>query len=445
MEFLTVITTVYALAKGISDWLDERAEKDATVKKISTIVFQIRNVLHPLHSMRAVDHVERPLFDSVASVGDTLKRTQEHLLVWEYKRSRKVIAFFSPSIVTKELEEDERQLNQQLIILLTSIAVVGYVDRRQRQNAPLVVGPAPQPASSTTGGVLGTIRNAEVREFWRGYMGDQVSLIPSDDFRTRLSMWLGMELSPAAWLTLDFRLDEFGIGGVTPSNLDHLVGSGSFREAILEFIKEGTARSDYTVIRSKQGSVTHVPRLPLLLWVDDHPHNNDYEVAHALKLGINVVQLTSTPLAKAWIESNEEFLRRNASPATIRVISDDFRQEPTVSTFLNISAGENILRYLRGHGYRIPVLIYTGSSLRQTTYVKNYEMAAVDLYDVTGEDKIAFKWKYGAMETTLVFSLRLGSGFLYQFSNPVNSDSDGSTIAFLATQSVDASLGLGCL
>ncbi|RDB27644.1 hypothetical protein Hypma_003168 [Hypsizygus marmoreus] len=368
MEFLPVATAVYALAKGISDWLNERAEKDATAKKISAIASQIQTVLHPFQSMREVDHVERPLFDSVTSVGDTLKRTQEHLLIWEYKRSRKVIAFFSPSIVTKEL-------NQQLIILLTSIAVVGYVDHRQRQNARLVVGPAPQPASSTTDGVLETIRNAEVKEFWRGYMGDHMALIPHDDFRTRLSMWLGMELSPSAWLTLDFRLDEFGIGGVTPSNLDHLVGSGSFREAILECIREGTARSDYTFFKSKQDTVADMPRLPLLLWIDDTPSNNGYQVSNAVELGINVVQLTSTALAKDWIESNAEFLKRNDNPALIRVISDNIRPDPTFNALVNISAGEHILRYIRGHGYRIPVLIYTGSSVRQTIYVKKYEMA----------------------------------------------------------------------
>ena len=44
--------------------------------------------------------------------------------------------------------------------------------------------------------------------------------------------------------------------------------------------------------------------LPLLVWIDDNPINNISEVAHARELGINVIQLTSTALAKAWIEEH---------------------------------------------------------------------------------------------------------------------------------------------
>jgi hypothetical protein len=44
--------------------------------------------------------------------------------------------------------------------------------------------------------------------------------------------------------------------------------------------------------------------LPLLVWIDDNPTNNIREVAHAHELGINVIQLTSTALAKAWIEEH---------------------------------------------------------------------------------------------------------------------------------------------
>lgn len=42
---------------------------------------------------------------------------------------------------------------------------------------------------------------------------------------------------------------------------------------------------------------------------------------------------------------------------------------------LNLSAGENILRYLRGRQYYISVLIYTGRSVKQTTYVRDYHLA----------------------------------------------------------------------
>lgn len=45
-------------------------------------------------------------------------------------------------------------------------------------------------------------------------------------------------------------------------------------------------------------------KLPLLVWIDDNLINNTSEVAHAHELNINVIQLTSTALAKAWIEEH---------------------------------------------------------------------------------------------------------------------------------------------
>jgi single-stranded DNA-specific DHH superfamily exonuclease len=52
-----------------------------------------------------------------------------------------------------------------------------------------------------------------------------------------------------------------------------------------------------------ENSITEI-KLPLLVWIDDNPINNIYEASYARELGINVIQLTSTALAKAWIKEN---------------------------------------------------------------------------------------------------------------------------------------------
>ncbi|RDB27651.1 hypothetical protein Hypma_003167 [Hypsizygus marmoreus] len=372
MEFLSVATAVYGLACAINDWLDQREEKDDTVKQISVTISQIQKILQPFSTMQAADHVERPLFDSVASVGDTMKRTQEHLFVWEYKRTRRIVAFLSPSVVIKQLKDDERQLDRGMMMLLTSIAVVGFVDRR-RQQRPRPVDDRPPPA--TAGSILESISNHDVREFWSGYIGEQISLVPSDEFRARLGIWLKGEISAEAWLTLNLRLDEFGIGGVTPSNLDSFIGDGRLEDVVHSFIKESNAISRYKLKTPKNVQPADTPRLPLLICIDDNPINIDDEVKHALTFGINVVQLTSTALAKAWIDANKEFLKCNDDPSLIRVISDNHRTESTTNPFLNLAAGENILRYLRGHQLKIPVLIYAASSISLTTYVEQYQGA----------------------------------------------------------------------
>lgn len=45
-----------------------------------------------------------------------------------------------------------------------------------------------------------------------------------------------------------------------------------------------------------------------------------------------------------------------------------------------MSAGESILRYLRGHGYKAPVLVYCGQSILLTQYVMAYSRAASTEY-----------------------------------------------------------------
>jgi hypothetical protein len=78
-----------------------------------------------------------------------------------------------------------------------------------------------------------------------------------------------------------------------------------------------------------------------------------------------------------------DFLRSNDTVNRIRFISDNARFEIDSrkefqwreSAFLNISAGENILRYLRGRRYTVPVLVYCGQSINATQYVRSYENA----------------------------------------------------------------------
>ena len=64
----------------------------------------------------------------------------------------------------------------------------------------------------------------------------------------------------------------------------------------------------------------------------------------------------------------------------IRFISDNHRDEHGSNVYLNYAAGENILRYLRGHHYHAPVLIYTGWSVRLTDYVTDYHLAGSTEY-----------------------------------------------------------------
>ena len=64
----------------------------------------------------------------------------------------------------------------------------------------------------------------------------------------------------------------------------------------------------------------------------------------------------------------------------IQYITDNARWEAVSNgssggLSLNMSAGETILRYLRGRNLKAPVLVYCGGSIPLTTYVMEYSRA----------------------------------------------------------------------
>jgi len=157
---------------------------------------------------------------------------------------------------------------------------------------------------------------------------------------------------------------------------------------------EKPAALDASLIQAVPG---HELRTPLLVWIDDGPENIAYEVAEARRMGIYVIEMTSTAMAKAWVDANlckfifsfnsplkystlanrTAFLRNNDHPSRLRFISDNVRLEttPGAGTYLNPTAGECFLRYLRGRFFISPVLIYTGWSIDSTRYVESYDAA----------------------------------------------------------------------
>ena len=170
---------VYTLATGIRVWIDLRAEKERTVEEISATISRIQNILLVLKTIQSID---KPVLDSVHSIGDALKRTKEHLLVWEYKRTHRLSSLFGPSTTLGQLKGDARRLDQQLILLLTSLAVVQYNYSQSGNSSSSVsselgssvvlAGATGSPATA-----LDLVESKEVKEFWCGYVGEKVRLV----------------------------------------------------------------------------------------------------------------------------------------------------------------------------------------------------------------------------------------------------------------------------
>lgn len=124
---------------------------------------------------------------------------------------------------------------------------------------------------------------------------------------------------------------------------------------------------------------------PWLLRVDDVPSNSSKEIIYVERsTGVKVFTFPSTASLKVWMATHETQLRERDRTNSLRFISNNNRWElnarwqrgsGTGSSFLDLSAGETILRYLRGRKFRAPVLVHCDVSLPSTIYVMEYENA----------------------------------------------------------------------
>ncbi|OBZ70007.1 hypothetical protein A0H81_09916 [Grifola frondosa] len=383
MDPLSIVSGVLSTAIVILKWIQQREAKNESLRELSLTVSRICDILAPLQSPNArmppnpksrftanvvgsvstdtIPHLDQTIVSCLQDMGETLSSVKEHLSLWKEKRSPAVLllAFLSPSTVLDQLIADEQKLSRRLVVLSFALQVSTFHSSR---GAIPSADPSP----------LDVIMNTEVRVFWHDRIGPQVSCAPAQSFCRAIGDWLNTLLDKITCDTLLLRLDEYAIGGITPSSLDRFVGSRSIREAIACLGVVQVSPVDVAFESVDPSTVR-----PLLVWIDDHPENSTREVDYARDLGITVISIRSTAAAKVWIEANEALLRRTESVKRLRFISDNNRWESDqqASDYLNLSAGETMLRYLRGRLYTAPILIYCGASIVRTQYVLSYHRA----------------------------------------------------------------------
>lgn len=131
--------------------------------------------------------------------------------------------------------------------------------------------------------------------------------------------------------------------------LDHVVAA--FSTKVTE-AAEARGAPDIDQAETKRCALNLIdaPDQKRILWVDDRPPNNHFEIAALAKLQIEVVAVTDTNAALARIASDPE-------PFDL-VLSDWQRPEPTAGA---PSAGIHLLRQLRARHLTMPVVFYHGS------------------------------------------------------------------------------------
>jgi len=116
-------------------------------------------------------------------------------------------------------------------------------------------------------------------------------------------------LDDSACENIIYGLDEYNIGGINITVLDDFAGLKSLRVKIASFKHNSLSETAAPVLAESEvlGQKNKMVRPSggkLLLWVDDNPQNNVPHVNFARSLGIEVRELSSTALAKVWIDQN---------------------------------------------------------------------------------------------------------------------------------------------
>ncbi|KAA1475246.1 hypothetical protein DENSPDRAFT_416105 [Dentipellis sp. KUC8613] len=396
MDPLGIATSVITTAIAIESWIDQHRKKEESLSELRHTVSRLAVILAPLQtdtdrtsssssSQSSDAHSESSTPVSVSSsiwngldpaittclqdMREILGRIQDDLVLWKDKRSKKValLEFLRPSLVLGRIQDDEQRLARRSDTL--SFALQVYFLRKAHEQAELRAVQARGPPPSA----LDEVRNAEVKRFWEERVGGRMSFIDGAGLCRELGAWLGIRLDKTTSDTLLLRLDEFAVGGTGPSSLDEFVGQRSIRRAIASL---GNIES-LALARQFEPLDPSTVR-PLLVWIDDRPEGNDGFFGIAERQGIELILLTSTASAKVWAEENEARLRQADYANRLRFISDNCRWEATDEgggVVENLTAGEAILRYLRGRLYHAPVLIYCGYSILQTKYVLSFSRA----------------------------------------------------------------------
>jgi CheY-like chemotaxis protein len=103
-----------------------------------------------------------------------------------------------------------------------------------------------------------------------------------------------------------------------------------------------------------------------LLWVDDHPENNAYEVAALQRKGVRVTQCASTAEAGQALSAHGEFSA---------IVSDMGRVEDGA---FHPDAGVELIDLVRAQGAQSPVLIYTSAPTLSRTRERALEAGAAE-------------------------------------------------------------------
>ncbi|KAF8955218.1 hypothetical protein BDZ97DRAFT_1927076 [Flammula alnicola] len=370
---MDVASTVYNLITGTLAYIGQLGVTGDVTNEIASTLQLMQTIITPLFSDPKTLEANQALVNTLQSMQEILCDIDHHLRLWNESRYHRFLRRVYPLTATQQLKDDHDRLWLRYVMLTGGLQIVEHI---HGYNVIHSVPHTPQRALSIdtpTQSLPFTIEpnvstaNPEVVDFWDKCYGDGTISAKTSNFCADISSYLALNLSPIACKRLLLRLDPLNMGSVSYETFKELIKNGKMTEVI--------------------SSLSEDPPLPLLVWIDDDLVGTAHRVLEAMNCRVTVIQLASTSAAKTWIEMNQEYLKAHDNPGDIRFISNQVRIEPGPDgvSFRNEDAGTQITEYIRGQGFKAPVLIYTDrQSILRTRYVESDRMAG----SVSSDDKV---------------------------------------------------------
>ncbi|TFK22909.1 hypothetical protein FA15DRAFT_595244 [Coprinopsis marcescibilis] len=385
MDAFSLLTNIISVARGIHSWLDQLQCKKDKLRQLQWRVKTLIDTLQPHLDLQKHDKLPNDgMIDIFLELAAILSSIRERLSVYRAKfRLSKFMEFINPAVLLSRLEDDEKRLSRWIELFSLRL----QVNATKHVETLLSLSPT---TTVNRDAVIHHCKVGDVVEFWDLCVGNDVAMASPAEFLTGLRCWIRENIDEFLFSSLLSTLDPDNLGSILRKNLDAEVGDTSLKQYVSQ-LKETLSNGaeppsqnlmdsddDVTVVDEDTTSHEEPNVHPTLVWIDDRMQNNKHEIKHAESMGIHVVTLPSTAVAKLWIEENEARLRELERTNSLRFITDNARWEGSERTqmFLNMTAGETILRFLRGKRLTSPVLVYCGESVVCTEYVKLYSAAA---------------------------------------------------------------------
>jgi len=294
-----------------------------------------------------LDPIRHPQLDTpLTMLVDCLNETKDILVANTSKISQlKKLVF--PSSVVKKMTDLEGKIIQMVTIMNLSVSATQLVaiEKKDKLSA------------------LTFLLTKETQQFWSVNFGETIYAVKWPDLEKALIAKYRDYVDSAMLCDLQLRLDNLKTGFISCHRLSEFCGQETLSKRLSEY-KENAAPVTVTSLSPQQDRLY----FPLLLWVDDYPDHNTTELAHAKDKNICTVVVNTTAEAKQWI-INHPTIMDIKEPHRVHIITDNAREGK--GTTLDINAGEDIIRFVRGRRSTVPVLVYCGD-LDYTKYVVHY-------------------------------------------------------------------------